>query len=71
MPHDNNRGFLSPLQTIYKPLDAKYVKFSTCVQNQSNWAYTRIKRDPQELAASFTKEHRGDLEYALTTVITA
>jgi len=71
MPHDNSRGFLSQLQTIYQPVDAKYVEFSTCVRNQTNWAYTRIKRDPQELAASFIKEHRGDLEHALTTVITA
>tara|TARA_Y200000002_G_scaffold220825_1_gene182286 strand:+ start:318 stop:533 length:216 start_codon:yes stop_codon:yes gene_type:complete len=71
MPNDNIRGFLSQLQTIYQPVDAKYVEFSTCVRNQTNWAHTRIKRDPQELAASFIKEHRGDLEHALTTVITA
>ena len=71
MPHNNSRGFFSQLQTIYQPVDAKYVEFSTYVQNQNNWAYIRIKRDPQELAASFTKEHRGDLEHALTTVITA
>ena len=71
MPPNNSRGFLSQLQTIYQPVNAKYVEFSTCVQNQNNWAYIRIKRDPQELAASFTKEYRGDLEHALTTVITA
>ena len=68
-PIDTRRGFLAQLQTIYKPLDTTHIEFLTSLANRSNWAYTRLRRDPRAIAASFIEEHKRHLERALNRVV--
>ena len=68
-PIDTRRGFLAQLQTIYQPLDTTHIEFLTSLANRTNWALTRLKRDPRAIAASFIEEHKRHLERALTRVV--
>ena len=68
-PIDTRRGFLAQLQTIYKPLDTTHIEFLTSLANRSNWAYTRLRRDPRAIAVSFIEEHKRHLERALNRVV--
>jgi hypothetical protein len=66
---DTRRGFIAQLQTNYQPLDTTHIEFLTGLANRTSWAYTRLKRDPQAIAASFIEEHKRHLERALTRVV--